>query len=122
MNDHRDYAPPAVRNAPANDTGNAADYITRAVGYVERSLAKIDEQRAAIDSACEALANGAIGSASSQTPIDPIIDGLLMHLPRSGAVWPADERKQWLELFERTCNLVYKDAAPTPVTPTPETT
>jgi hypothetical protein len=41
--------------------------------------------------------------------IDPIIRGLLMRLPKSGSVWPEDERKLWLQLLEGSFKLIYND-------------
>ena len=41
--------------------------------------------------------------------IDPIIRGLLTHLPPAGSVWPAEDRKLWLELLERSFRIVFKD-------------
>jgi hypothetical protein len=41
--------------------------------------------------------------------IDPIIRGLLARLPKSGAVWPKPQRKLWLQLFEGSFELIYKD-------------
>ena len=48
--------------------------------------------------------------------IDPVIKGLLTHLPTSGSVWPAADRKQWLELMEGSFRLIFKEKAT--VTPT----
>ena len=49
-------------------------------------------------------------------PIDPVIAGLLTHLPPSGSVWPIEARKQWLELMEGSFKLIFKDkpAEPAP--------
>ena len=44
--------------------------------------------------------------------IDPIIEGLLKRLPKSGDVWPEAERKLWLQLLEGSFKLIYKDAPP----------
>jgi hypothetical protein len=41
--------------------------------------------------------------------IDPIIQGLLSRLPRSGDVWPEEQRKLWLQLLEGSFRLIYKD-------------
>jgi hypothetical protein len=45
-------------------------------------------------------------------PIDPIIEGLLKRLPKTGDVWPEADRKLWLQLLEGSFKLIYKDAAP----------
>ena len=41
--------------------------------------------------------------------LDPIIVGLLSRLPKSGDVWPAGERKLWLDLLEGSFKLIYKE-------------
>jgi len=41
--------------------------------------------------------------------VDPIIQGLLARLPKSGEVWPEIERKLWLQLLEGSFKLIYKD-------------
>ena len=43
--------------------------------------------------------------------IDPIIEGLLKRLPKTGDVWPEDDRKLWLGLLEGSFKLIYKNAA-----------
>jgi len=54
------------------------------------------------------------GSGSGGNPpmpdVDPIIQGLLSRLPKSGEVWPEAERKLWLQLLEGSFKLIYKDA------------
>jgi hypothetical protein len=49
------------------------------------------------------------GGGGKQPDIDPIIRGLLVRLPKSGAVWPDGERKFWLQLLEGSFKLIYKD-------------
>ena len=51
------------------------------------------------------------GGGGKQPPVDPIIAGLLARLPKSGDVWPEQERKLWLQLLEGSFKLIYKDAA-----------
>jgi hypothetical protein len=46
-----------------------------------------------------------------QPLIDPIIQGLLACVPKSGDAWPETERKVWLQLLEGSCKLIYKDSA-----------
>lgn len=41
--------------------------------------------------------------------VDPIIEGLLKRLPKSGAEWPEADRKLWLQLLEGSFKLIYKD-------------
>jgi hypothetical protein len=41
---------------------------------------------------------------------DPIIEGLLKRLPKSGEVWPKAQRKLWLQLLEGSFELIYQDA------------
>ena len=52
------------------------------------------------------------GSGGGRPPapdFDPIIQGLLSRLPKSGDVWPEAERKIWLQLLEGSFKLIYKD-------------
>jgi hypothetical protein len=51
---------------------------------------------------------GGNGSDGKPPEIDPIIRGLV-RLPRSGDVWPEQERKLWLGLLEGSFKLIYKD-------------
>jgi hypothetical protein len=37
------------------------------------------------------------------------IRGLLARLPKSGDVWPEQERNLWLELLKGSFKLIYKD-------------
>jgi hypothetical protein len=46
----------------------------------------------------EDLKTGSGGGGDPPT-IDPIIDGLLKRLPKTGDVWPEADRKLWLQLF-----------------------
>lgn len=50
-----------------------------------------------------------------QAEIDPIVKGLLAHLPASGDVWPEEARKLWLELLGGSFRLIYKEAEKPPV-------
>lgn len=52
------------------------------------------------------------GSADDYDPpdVDPIIQGLLAKLPKSGLVWPESQRELWLELLKGSFKLIYKDA------------
>jgi len=66
--------------------------------------------------------NGSGGGGGKPPDIDPIIRGLLVRLPKSGAVWPEAERKLWLQLLEGSFKLIYKDAGvklPPPPPPFP---
>jgi hypothetical protein len=49
--------------------------------------------------------------------IAPIIEGLLKRLPKSGDVWPEADQKLWLQLFEGSFKLIYKDKVA--ITPPP---
>jgi hypothetical protein len=54
---------------------------------------------------------GSGGGSDGEPPkIDPIIQGLLSRLPKSGDVWPEAERKLWLDLLAGSFKLIYKDA------------
>ena len=44
--------------------------------------------------------------------LDPIILGLLSRLPKSGDLWPTDERQLWLNLLEGSFKLIYKEPEP----------
>jgi hypothetical protein len=41
--------------------------------------------------------------------VDPIIKGLLVRLPKSGAVWPKAQRELWLKLLSGSFELIYSD-------------
>jgi hypothetical protein len=58
--------------------------------------------------------NGGGDGGGASPDIDPIIRGLLVRLPKSGAVWPEGERKLWLELLSGSFKLIYKDKVETP--------
>jgi len=53
--------------------------------------------------------HGGNGSGGKPPPVDPIIQGLLARLPKSGDVWPEADRKLWLQLLEGSFKLIYKD-------------
>jgi hypothetical protein len=57
---------------------------------------------------------GGSGGDGRQPEIDPIIKGLLARLPKSGDVWPDEERKLWLQLLEGSFKLIYKDKTSLP--------
>lgn len=57
----------------------------------------------------EVTSGGGGGNGGGATDIDPIIRGLLVRLPPSGATWPEVERKLWLELLSGSFKLIYKD-------------
>jgi hypothetical protein len=63
------------------------------------------------ESSADQSQNGKKGGGGSNEPpeIDPIIQGLLARLPRSGDIWPEAERKLWLQLLEGSFKLIYKD-------------
>ena len=58
----------------------------------------------------ESEQGGGGGSGDEPPRIDPIIQGLLARLPKSGDVWPEADRKLWLQLLEGSFKLIYKDA------------
>jgi hypothetical protein len=49
------------------------------------------------------------GGGDDPPVVDPIIAGLLKRLPKSGDVWPEDQRKLWLQLLEGSFKLIYRD-------------
>jgi hypothetical protein len=53
--------------------------------------------------------SGSGGGNDDPPIIDPIIDGLLKRLPKTGEVWPEVDRKLWLQLLEGSFKLIYKD-------------
>jgi hypothetical protein len=55
------------------------------------------------------IARVADGGGGGPPRIDPIIQGLLSRLPRSGDVWPEADRKLWLQLLEGSFKLIYRD-------------
>ena len=68
----------------------------------------------------EADEKGGKGGSGGEPPeIDPIIQGLLARLPKSGDVWPEAERKLWLELLAGSFRLIYRDAG-MPAGPIPD--
>ncbi|HUI14283.1 MAG TPA: hypothetical protein VL048_12535 [Xanthobacteraceae bacterium] len=62
----------------------------------------------------EAVDRGTGGGGGEPPKIDPIIQGLLARLPKSGEVWPESERKLWLELLAGSFKLIYQDGHITP--------
>jgi hypothetical protein len=67
------------------------------------------------------VGGGGGGGNENPPPIDPIIDGLLKRLPKTGDVWPEVDRKLWLQLLEGSFKLIYKDAASNKIPPPPAT-
>jgi hypothetical protein len=62
-----------------------------------------------VDEKPEHYENKKNGSGGDEPPIDPIIEGLLKRLPRSGSKWPKSQRKLWLQLLEGSFDLIYVD-------------
>jgi hypothetical protein len=56
--------------------------------------------------------NSGAGGGGGPPKIDPIIQGLLARLPKSGAVWAEAERKLWLQLLEGSFKLIYLSDPP----------
>jgi hypothetical protein len=105
------YAPPHLRQPLTTSTVEQADaYVRDAVAYVQRSVEAIGKQRVWIEDTCRTLEDR-VTALPHEREVDPVVAGLLDHLPRKGAVWPATERKQWLALLEGTFNLIFKDGA-----------
>ncbi len=48
----------------------------------------------------------------SDDEIDPVVKGLLTHLPPAGSIWPAAERKLWLDLLEGTFRMIFRETEP----------
>jgi hypothetical protein len=49
------------------------------------------------------------GNGKEPPDVDPIINGLLARLPKTGQVWPKAQRKLWLQLLEGSFELIYKE-------------
>jgi hypothetical protein len=41
--------------------------------------------------------------------VDPIVQGLLARLPKSGSTWPQGERQLWLNLLGESFKLIYRE-------------
>lgn len=54
---------------------------------------------------------GGGGDGGDEVNLDPIIMGLLKRLPRSGAIWPEEDRDLWLDLLKGSFKLIYLDTA-----------
>jgi hypothetical protein len=49
------------------------------------------------------------GGGGEPPALDPIIQGLLSRLPKSGDVWPEADRDLWLDLLKGSFKLIYRD-------------
>lgn len=51
------------------------------------------------------------GGGGNEPPsgLDPLIDGLIKRLPPSGATWPINQRKKWLDVLSKNFEVVYLD-------------
>lgn len=63
---------------------------------------------------------GGNGGDGEPPRIDPIIQGLLSRLPKSGDVWPEADRKLWLDLLAGSFKLIYKDRPKSDSKPEPD--
>ena len=41
--------------------------------------------------------------------LDPLLKGLIARIPTSGTDWPKANRKKWLEILEKSLDLIYED-------------
>jgi hypothetical protein len=71
----------------------------------------IEPSKTETDKGSREKSGNGTGGGGGPTGIDPIIQGLLARLPKSGEVWPEAERKLWLGLLEGSFKLIYKDSA-----------
>ena len=62
---------------------------------------------------------GGSGDGGPPSGVDPIIQGLLARLPKSGEVWPEADRDLWLDLLKGSFKLIYKDRPSIPSPPVP---
>jgi hypothetical protein len=53
--------------------------------------------------------NDGNGGGKPPPDVDPIIQGLLARLPKTGEIWPEEERALWLDLLKGSFKLIYKD-------------
>jgi hypothetical protein len=120
MTDPRDYAQPRHREVEVSGSQPLTDieYTRQAVAYIKDCAAKVAEDRAWVDKTYQEIA-GALGdglfeprSPTSAPPVDPIVAGLLDHLPKPGAVWPRSQRQLFVKLLEGSFELIYKDDTP----------
>jgi hypothetical protein len=65
-----------------------------------------DETKAEPDKKPDTKTGGGDGG---PTDIDPIIQGLLVRLPKPGAVWPEKEQDLWINLLKGSFKLIYKE-------------
>ncbi len=92
-----------------------AGFIDTSTGrFVKPGIAQKDEGQRQQDKPADndRIRSGGGGGDENPPTIDPIIEGLLKRLPKTGDVWPEDDRKLWLQLLEGSFKLIYKDAAP----------
>lgn len=54
------------------------------------------------------------GGSGGSDDVDPIIRGLLVRLPKTGSVWPTQQRKLWLKLLEGSFELIYQGGGTAP--------
>jgi hypothetical protein len=113
------YAPPHVRQQLTTSSAEQADaYVRDAVAYVQRSVEAIGKQRVWIEDTCRTLEDRATALPHDRE-VDPVVAGLLDHLPKPGAAWPKSERQLFIKLLEGCFDMIYKEptAATTPVAP-----
>ncbi len=86
-----------------------AGFIDASTGrFVKPGIAPKEEPR--IEKNGDGERHGGDGGGGDLPPgVDPIIRGLLVRLPKSGDVWPKEQRKLWLQLLEGSFDLIYKD-------------
>jgi hypothetical protein len=85
-----------------------AGFIDSATGrFVKPGIAQKDEGSG--QQVQQEIDRGGSGGGGEPPKIDPIIQGLLSRLPKSGDVWPEAERKLWLDLLAGSFKLIYKE-------------
>ncbi len=104
MSSPSEYAPPHTRNN-GQTPAVTDEYIRKAVAYVTDSVATVRSDREWVDEACRTFS-----SEAEKQKIDPVVAGLLNHLPKAGMVWPATARKKWLQLLEGSFDLIFREA------------
>jgi hypothetical protein len=117
MTDPRDYAQPRHREVATTEVDDV-EYVRQAVADIKGCVTEVGQQRAQIDKTYQEMAalmgDGLFETRPPGPPetVDPIVAGLLDHLPKPGAVWPRSQRQLFVKLLEGSFELIYKDDTP----------
>lgn len=87
-----------------------AGFIDAATGrFIKPGIGAAPRDDASVAQDNPVKPGGGGGGGGDPPAIDPIIQGLLSRLPKSGDVWPEADRKLWLELLAGSFKLIYRD-------------